>query len=364
MRTIKILLLIVITVLFTSCEPSLNNVANSCGEGDFVSPKTNSKIVFISRRIENSADWNLFLMNFDGSQQAKITELTVRCEKAVISHSGQSILFVHYTEDFFYELYYINIDGTNLTLIDRANRYLGSADWTLDDTKIIYSKNRNESTDDKDLILYDFITKTKVTLTDSGNNYSAKFSPDNKIVYSQENNMSSNIYQMNIDGSNKHLIIPDAGNAVWSPEGKRIAYISTGDLKSPQIFISCGDGSNSKQLTKTYHANWDSGFPTFGNYNPQWSLDGKKIVYQSDVNDGLPEIYIMNSDGSNQVRLTNTDRRNEDPVISSDGEHIIFTSNRDLSYNFDIFTMSIDGKNQIPLSKYAGDDSFPVIVTK
>lgn len=364
MRTIKFLLLIVIAVLFTSCEPSLTNVTNSCEGGDFVSPTTNSKIIFISRRIDNSADWSLYVMNFDGSQQMKITDLTVRCEKAAISHSGETVLFVHNTVDFFYELYSINIDGSNLTLIDRSNRYLGSADWTIDDTKIIYSKSRNESTDDKDLILYDFITKEKVTLTDSGNNYSAKFSPDNKIVYSQENNMSSDIYLMNIDGSNKQLIIPEAGNPIWSPGGKRIAYISTGDLKSPQIFIACSDGSNSKQLTETYHANWDSGFPTFGNYNPQWSLDGKKIVYQSDVNEGLPEIYIMNSDGSNQVRLTNTDRRNEDPVISSDGEHIIFTSNRDLSYNFDIFKMSIDGKNQIALSKYAGDDSFPVIMTK
>ena len=101
MRTIKILLLIVIAVLFTSCETSLTNVTNSCEEGDFVSPKTNSKIIFISRRIENSADWNLFLMNFDGSQQVKITDLTVRCEKAVISHSGQTILFVHNAARFF-----------------------------------------------------------------------------------------------------------------------------------------------------------------------------------------------------------------------------------------------------------------------
>ena len=364
MRTIKILLLIVIAILFTCCETPLSSVVNYCGEGDFIYPKTNSKIIFISRRIENSADWNLFLMNYDGSQQVKITDLTVRCERAVISHSGQTILFVHNSQDYFYELYAINVDGTNLTLIDRANRYLGSADWTLDDTKIIYSKNRNESTDDNDLILYDFVTKIKVTLTDSGNNYSAKFSPDNKIVYTQGDNMSSGIYLMNIDGSNKQLIITDASNPIWSPGGKRIAYISAGDLKSPQIFIACADGSNSKQLTKTYHANWDSGFPNFGNYNPQWSLDGEKIVYQSDVNDGLPEIYIMNSDGRNQIRLTDTDRRNEDPVISSDGEYIIFTSNRDLSYNFDIFEMSIDGKNQFPLSKYAGEDSFPVIMTK
>ncbi len=72
----------------------------------------------------------------------------------------------------------------------------------------------------------------------------------------------------------------------------------------------------------------------------------------------------MNSDGSNQTRLTDTDRRNEDPVISSDGKSVIFYSNRDLSIGFDIFVMGIDGKNQTPLSKFAGDDSYPVIVTK
>jgi Tol biopolymer transport system component len=75
-------------------------------------------------------------------------------------------------------------------------------------------------------------------------------------------------------------------------------------------------------------------------------------------------LLIMNSDGSNQQRLTNTDRRNEDPVISSDGGFIIFSSNRDLSYSHDIFVMDVDGENQNPLSKYAGDDSFPVITNK
>jgi Tol biopolymer transport system component len=124
------------------------------------------------------------------------------------------------------------------------------------------------------------------------------------------------------------------------------------------------DGSNPRQLTSSFFPCWDSGFPTLGNSNPQWTPDGKKIVYQSDINDGLPEVYIMNSDGSNQIRLTNTDRRNEDPVISADGNFVIFSSNRDLSYSHDIFVMDINGKNQNPLSKYVRYDICPVIITK
>jgi Tol biopolymer transport system component len=361
MKKHKFLFLIII-IWFTSCETPLTKDPVSCEETDFVSVKNDSKIIFISRRIENSADWNLFAMNVDGSQQYKLTELTVRCEKVVVSHSGQSVLFVHYSDDYFYELYSINIDGTNLKQIDKAKRYCGSPDWSSDDSKIIYSKSRNETTDEKDLILLDVNTSIKHSLTDSGDNILGRFSKDDKIAYWCQNNTANDIYLMDSDGSNKQKIIPDASYPVWSPGGKRIAYIAKGEINSPQIFVSCSDGSNARQLTNTFLRCPDSGFPNYGNYCPQWTPDGAKIVYESNVNDGLPEIYIMNTDGSGQTRLTDTDRRNENPIVSGDGNHIYFTSNRNLSYSFDIYVMGIDGKKQNSLSKYSGDDALPVIV--
>jgi Tol biopolymer transport system component len=368
MKTVTFLSLLIIAIL-PGCETSLTTSEtaprqNNCEELDFISQKTDSKIIFISRRIQNSAEWNLFIMNTDGSRQVKLTELTVRCEKVNVSHSGNSVLFVHYSADNYYELYSINIDGTNLNLIDKANRYCGSPDWSTDDSKILYSKSRNENTDEKDLILLDVTTKIKQTLTDVDNNILGRFTKDNKIAYWRQNNTANDIYLMDADGSNKQKIIPNASYPVWSPGGKRIAYISKGEINSPQIFISCLDGSNAKQLTSTFLRCPDSGFPNFGNDNPQWTPDGKKIVYESYVNDGLPEIYIMNSDGSDQQRLTDTDRRNENPIVSADRNFIYFTSNRDLSYGFDIFAMGIDGKNQNHLSSYSGDDAFPVNVTK
>ena len=336
----------------------------SCERSDSFLTGTDSKIVFISRRIENSPDWNLLLMNKDGSQQEKLIEMTVRCENPVISHSGEIVLFVHYSEDHFYELYSINIDGTNLTLIDRAKRYCGSADWSADDNMIIYSRSRNESTDDKDIVLYDLISGSKESLTDTGNNMSARFSPENRIAYCLQDNTSYGIYLMNTSGSEKRLIIADANNPVWSPDGRQIAYISKGNIGSPQIFVADYNGSNSRQLTEAYLPCWDSGFPPFGNYDPKWTPDGRKIVYQSDINDGQHEIYIMNSNGTHQTRLTDSERRNEDPVITADGEYIVFASNRNLGYNSEIFVMNIDGRNQYALSKYAGDDSFPALAGK
>jgi Tol biopolymer transport system component len=364
MKALRTFFLIIIAGSFTGCEPTLNTGTISCDEAISASSKTDSKIIFISRRIVNSADWNLMVMNPDGSQQMKLTDLTVRCEKVVVSHSGLTVLFVHYSDDNFYELFSINVDGSNLTLIDKAKRFCGSPDWSDNDSKIVYSKSRNESTDDRDLILFDVSTKNKKTLTDTDNNILGRFSKDNKIAFWCQNNTSNDIYLMDADGSNKQKIIPDASNPVWSPGGKRIAYISKGEINSPQISVSCYDGSNSRQLTSTFLRCPDSGFPNYGNDSPQWSPDGEKIIYESHVADGLPEIYVMNSDGSDQTRLTNTERRNENPIISGDGKLIYFTSNRDLSYSFDIYVMGIDGTNQNPLSKYAGDDGYPVLVTR
>jgi TolB protein len=360
MKTLKFLFLIIISVSFTSCEEA-GTIQTDTG---FVPvEKTDTKIIFISRRIENSADWNLFTMNLDGSEQSKLTELTVRCEQVVVSHSAQSVLFVHYSDDYFYELYCINVDGSNLKLIDKANRYCGSPDWSMDDSKIIYSKSRNESTDERDLILFDVTSNVKQIVANVDNNILGRFSKDNKIAFCRGNYSTNDIYLMDQDGSNQQKIISNAGAPVWSPDGRKIAYVSNGMTNTPQIFVSSLDGSAVKQLTTTALQGWDSGFPNFGNHSPQWTPDGKKIVYVSEINDWLPEIYIMNNDGSGKTRLTDADRSNGNPRISGDGNHIYFTSNRDLSYSFDIFIMGIDGKDQNPLTRYAGDDAFPVIVT-
>ena len=69
-----------------------------------------------------------------------------------------------------------------------------------------------------------------------------------------------------------------------------------------------------------------------------------KIVF-TDTRDGNAEIYVMNTDGSEKVRLTHHPGDDFDPAWSPNGEHIAFVSERDHMGLYDIYLMDPDGKN-------------------
>lgn len=63
-------------------------------------------------------------------------------------------------------------------------------------------------------------------------------------------------------------------------------------------------------------------------FRPDWSPDGQRIVFMSE-RDGNRELYVMNADGSNPVRLTDNVGDDNQPRWSPDGSTILFESNRD-----------------------------------
>ena len=140
--------------------------------------------------------------------------------------------------------------------------------------------------------------------------------------------------------------------AAWSPDGKHIVYIHADDTVNDvavnaQVWVMNADGSNQKALTSD---------APIKDQVPNWSPDGKKIVYAS--GEGVAEgIWVMNSDGSDNHQLSGClpadatpCAQGEDfgPVWSPDGTKIAFlrTFQNLGTEDRPIYVMNADGSDQ------------------
>jgi hypothetical protein len=170
----------------------------------------------------------------------------------------------------------------------------------------------------------------------------AAFPGDNGMIAftSTRDNGTGDIYAMNPDGSGaKRLTTTGVSDSpAWSPNGQRIAFASGRD-GDWDVYVMNADGSGVTNLTAGSGA-LDT--------TQAWSPDGTKIAFMSDRT-GNYEIYTMSSDGSNQINRTNNPASDEEPAWSPDGARIAFVSLRG-GGEHEIWAMNADGSGATNLT--------------
>jgi TolB protein len=136
----------------------------------------------------------------------------------------------------------------------------------------------------------------------------------------------------------------------WNPKTNAQIAWTSGRSGLPQIYIMDSDGANIQRMT-------DGGYAT----SPSWSPNGQFLAFAWDrkYGPGAPggqDIYIMDVASRRWIQLTHDAGRNDFPTWSPDGRHIAFQ--REGAGGSQIWTMLADGTEQQPLT-HGGSYSEP-----
>jgi Tol biopolymer transport system component len=322
-----------------------------------------SKIAFWSFRALDGSDaaspngvGNIWVMKNDGTGATPLTRLTAPNATSVApvwSPDGSKIAFEAVRAldgsdaggpD---NIWVMNADGTGaapLTKLTASTATSSGPRWSPDSSKIL------------------FVSRRALDGSNAGNT-----------------NLTSNVWVMKSDGTGATPLtkLTAAGalsfNAVWSPDGGKIAFQSfraldgsdaLGINETLNIWAMKADGSGVAPLTRLTAFKANSGIPV-------WSPDGSKIAFDSSravdgsdaANNGfVSNIWVMNADGSaatplSKLTVVNSDSAN--PVWSRDAGKIAFESQRALDGSpaantnnvSNIWVMSADGSGPVPLTK-------------
>ena len=134
-------------------------------------------------------------------------------------------------------------------------------------------------------------------------------------------------------------------NPMYSPDGKRIVFESQRS-GSGEIWVANADGSGLLQVT--------SGGLHSG--TPRWSPDGQWIVYDHQDNESQFDIYVVAASGGQPRQLTRNAAQDVVPSFSSDGKWVYFRSDR--TGRNQIFRIPFDGGLEQQITTDGGDTAF------
>jgi TolB protein len=175
----------------------------------------------------------------------------------------------------------------------------------------------------------------------------AAWSPDGrKILYVSRGRNTWDLYVINVDGSGQRMLTSVlSASAAWSPDGRKIAF--RGRRKpdaSRGLRVINADGSGKRRLARK-------------GQDPAWSPDGRTIAFADSAT-----IYVVNADGTGQrgladktVAASRTGGRMSSPAWSPDGRRVLFLSDAGTrcDFCFHVYVVNADGSGEQRLTHNA-----------
>ena len=228
-----------------------------------------------------------------------------------------------------------------------------------------------------------------------------QISPDgSKVVYIRtkmdimKDGKSSSLWIMNSDGTNHQKLtslVKNESNPRWSPDGKRISFISnSGDGNGSEIFIYWVDSkqySSISQLDGSPRSlNWSPDGKSIGFLmfvpektlqlvsppkkpkNAKWAEKPRitdRLKHEADgsgyMREGFSHIFYISSDGGKPTQVTKEKYNHREFDWKSDSKGFVFSSNYNIDWQYDyrnseLYSINIDGSSLKTLTDGKGPD--------
>ncbi len=170
--------------------------------------------------------------------------------------------------------------------------------------------------------------------------------------------INGDIWSVAAFGGEPQLLIEDAYNPDWSPDGETFAYDGPRD-GAHRIWIASVDGSGERQVSIQ-----DSELAV--HIRPAVSPDGNWVAYERQVGSqaGTSSIRVVSLDGEHAFDVTGDDQRNMSPAWAGPSS-LIFSSDRNGAMNLWQVNLDFDDKRTtnepVQITLGAGEDHYPAV---
>jgi TolB protein len=249
------------------------------------------------------------------------------------------------------EVWQMDYDGANQHAVTHLGAISLSPRVSPDNTRVAFS---SLGRDGFQIRMYSLLLNRMVNFSAAGGtNLSPAWSPDGRSIAYSSSRSGPEIWISDVNGAIARRITSFKGpdvSPVFNPKtGSQIAWIS-GRTGLPQLYIMDTDGSGVQRMT-------DGGYAT----SPSWSPNGQFIAFawNRKYGPGAPggqDIYVMEVASKRWIQLTHDGGRCDFPSWSPDGRHIAYANTADgRDDHMKIWTMLADGTQKRALSSTGGD---------